>query len=86
MVKDQLIDPASAKFSEISTKDGVTCGVVNSKNRMGGYTGPRTFLYKDGSVYFVDEPEFDAAGYRACSAKALSAAVNETSQAISRGR
>lgn len=85
-VKDKLTDPDSAKFSEILTKDGVTCGVVNSKNRMGGYSGPRTFLYKQGSVYFVDDPGFDAAGYEICSAKALNSAVNETSEAVSRRR
>jgi hypothetical protein len=43
-IKEKLIDPESArfKFPEIATTD-VYCGLVNSKNRMGGYTGDAVF-------------------------------------------
>lgn len=42
----KLTDPESARFTDlfkVSTPDEgeVTCGMVNSKNRMGGYAGAR---------------------------------------------
>ena len=43
-VKELLIDPSSAEFSDVYTKNDVTCGFVNSKNRLGGFTGPRVFI------------------------------------------
>lgn len=46
-VKNVLIDPNSAMFSDV--KEGVSanyvCGFVNSKNRMGGYVGSSPFIY-----------------------------------------
>lgn len=53
-----LVDPESARFRSIylSPKDGVICGVVNAKNRMGGYTGDTRFmLFQDGDMRF--EPD-----------------------------
>ena len=47
-VRDLLIDPESAQFSDVVTKNDVTCGFVNSKNRMGGYVGRTAFLYENG--------------------------------------
>ena len=82
-VKDQLVDPESAIFSDIETKDGVTCGVVNSKNRFGGYVGQRAFIYKGGQVFFQDTEDFNNIGYEACSQRALSATIRATSEAIS---
>jgi hypothetical protein len=54
-VRANLVDPDSAKFSEVrhNKEKGGSCGVVNSKNRMGGFSGPTVFLVlKNGSVYF----------------------------------
>jgi hypothetical protein len=82
-VKDQLIDPESAIFSDIETKAGVTCGVVNSKNRFGGYVGQRVFIYKDGSVFFQDTEDFNKIGYGACSLNALSVGIRATKEGIS---
>lgn len=45
-VKQFLIDPDSAKFSEVENgKSNSVCGYVNSKNRMGGYAGNTAFIY-----------------------------------------
>lgn len=59
MVRENMIDPNSAVFDRVifkrgwlKDKNGATtdalCGVVNGKNRMGGYTGAQTFFaYRD---------------------------------------
>jgi hypothetical protein len=41
LVRDRLIDPDSAKFGELllGNKKSWACIEVNSKNRMGGYSG-----------------------------------------------
>jgi hypothetical protein len=71
-VRDQLIDPASAEFSEVTTKGNVTCGLVNSKNRMGGYTGRQVFFVRDGNVYFErDTAEVDQSMWGACSSEVI---------------
>ena len=48
-VRRDLVDPASAQFGPIianNHKDGkvYTCGFVNAKNRMGGFTGDTPFM------------------------------------------
>jgi hypothetical protein len=53
-VKDELLDPDSAKFrmGPLTLAAWSYFGVVNSKNRMGGYTGFWTFrvdIKKDGN-------------------------------------
>ena len=45
-VKELLVDPSSAEFSDVYSKDGITCGFVNSKNRVGGFTGPQPFIVR----------------------------------------
>lgn len=57
LVRDRLTDPDSAEFSEISNEDGVTCGLVNSKNRLGGYTGRELFVVRNGEAYFASDGE-----------------------------
>ena len=47
-VRDQLNDPGSAKFYEVGSKGSVTCGLVNAKNRMGGFVGRRGFIFENG--------------------------------------
>ncbi|MFK4726434.1 hypothetical protein ABIE89_007534 [Bradyrhizobium niftali] len=48
-ISDSLFDPYSAKFEEvreIQTEAGaMVCGVVNAKNKMGGYVGRKPFYY-----------------------------------------
>lgn len=46
LVKDRLIDPDSARFSEIrySKKGDGVCGYYNARNRLGGYGGKRLFM------------------------------------------
>ena len=60
-VKENLKDPESANFKDVSankgeTKDSTWCrGMVNAKNSMGGYVGFKKFTrYSDGSVGFDD--------------------------------
>lgn len=61
-VKLALNDPDSAKFSfvEFHRKTGGTCGVVNAKNRMGGFVGGTRFsITKDGDVRFEPRGDMD---------------------------
>lgn len=44
-VKGLLNDPASAEFSGIEKNGKNACGLVNAKNRLGGYVGKTPFLY-----------------------------------------
>jgi hypothetical protein len=47
---DLLTDPESARFTKLyvvtssSTGSQTLCGFVNSKNKLGGYTGPQYFM------------------------------------------
>lgn len=47
-VKRLLNDPDSAQFSELKNgkNKGDVCGMVNAKNRMGGYVGATPFFYE----------------------------------------
>lgn len=47
-VRLKLADPNSAEFDAVAEKDGVTCGLVNAKNRVGGYVGFRAFIVQAG--------------------------------------
>lgn len=78
-VKRDLIDPHSALFSEIKTEGGITCGLVNSKNRMGGYVGDRIFLYQGGDVYFSNSDGFSDISKSSCSAEAFSTYLSQPS-------
>ncbi len=44
-VRQTLRDPDSAKFSDVSIRDGAVCGAVNAKNAYGGYVGTRRFVF-----------------------------------------
>lgn len=59
LVREQLIDPESARFEDVvvtraSGGGRAVCGWVNAKNRMGGYVGQEVFLVEDGNVLFVE--------------------------------
>lgn len=65
-VMERLVDPDSAKFDAIyqGKTEKHWCGMVNAKNRMGGYAGARPFVYKKvtddfGLVTLVDEAPED---------------------------
>lgn len=46
-VKAILSDPESAQFTGLASgPDGNVCGLVNAKNRMGGYVGATPFAYQ----------------------------------------
>lgn len=73
-VREILIDPDSAKFFDIVTENGITCGIVNSKNEMGGYSGRRTFTIRDGRVSFLGDDSFaEDLETAPCSMEAMSA-------------
>lgn len=58
-VKARLNDPDSAQFAGMRhfIKTGATCGAVNAKNMMGGYTGLRRFTFtKDAELQFFPAP------------------------------
>lgn len=43
-VKNQLRDPESAQFSDVTANIESACGFVNSKNGYGGYSGKKPFV------------------------------------------
>jgi hypothetical protein len=60
-VRERLFDPESAQFSELfksPSDNGAICGLVNAKNRMGGYAGRAPFYYSTLTDYaaIVGEP------------------------------
>lgn len=63
-VRRQLLDPDSAKFyGVIVSKDtGSTCGYVNAKNRMGGYSG-KSLFYVTREMDVIMEPTGDRDSY-----------------------
>lgn len=54
-VKAALIDPESAQFDDVTAgkEAGIVCGLVNAKNRMGGYIGRMPFYTRNGVVYMT---------------------------------
>jgi hypothetical protein len=53
VLRSGLFDPESAQFQDVKhfSTTGATCGLVNAKNRMGGYVGFTRFVVrKDGEV------------------------------------
>jgi len=40
----RLIDLPSARFRDVHATEGVVCGYVNARNRMGGYAGWQPFV------------------------------------------
>jgi hypothetical protein len=45
VVRRQMFDPGAAQFQDVHTaKTGLTCGLVNGKNRMGAYVGFTPFI------------------------------------------
>lgn len=58
-VRAILKDPDSAKFKDVqyNRKTGVSCGVVNAKNSMGGYVGDRAFVVEGGGSLASLEPD-----------------------------
>jgi hypothetical protein len=60
-VADSLIDPGSVQYRNVASySEGVVCGEVNAKNRMGGYTGFRRFVYngpRKDAVEIIDDAD-----------------------------
>jgi hypothetical protein len=67
-VRKELNDPQSAQFTEVVTAKGVTCGLVNSRNALGGYPGLIGFVVEN-DVALLDNgagEEFDRAFFSKC--------------------
>lgn len=63
-IKDALIDPKSAEFKNVYfvlnvNRTPFACGEVNSKNRLGGYTGYKRFISAGLKEYTFIEGEKD---------------------------
>lgn len=60
LVRASLTDPDSAQFYDVVTypKTKGACGLVNSKNRLGGYGGKKPFIVTSLGVveFFPDAP------------------------------
>jgi hypothetical protein len=57
-VRGALNDPDSAKFQNVEffPKTGAGCGLVNAKNKMGGYVGSTRFVaLANGEVHFAPQ-------------------------------
>jgi len=59
-VRQHLVDPSSAQFESVheNPNTGAVCGLVNAKNRMGGYVGATPFVYEKpyGATLVQEEP------------------------------
>lgn len=64
-VKRLLNDPESARFTDLTTgPDGNVCGMVNAKNRMGGYVGATPFFYQTKAKYAIIVPPLEDSDFR----------------------
>lgn len=55
----ELIDPSSAQFRNIASRDGIVCGEINGKNRMGAYVGFTRFYVLTDDWQASLDPQFD---------------------------
>lgn len=73
-VRDKLRDPDSAQFGTIVVRDKpefgvVVCGMVNTKNGFGGYSGEQPFIFANGSAEVLAADAVSVALFeRLCSA------------------
>ena len=56
---EELIDPSSAQFRNIRSQDGIVCGEINGKNRMGAYVGFTRFYVLTRDWRASLDPQFD---------------------------
>ena len=56
-----LFDPEGAQIRHAARgKNGATCGLVNGKNRLGGFVGFKPFVIEHMEAYIVEPTESDA--------------------------
>lgn len=67
-VRDQLRDPESAQFSDVTTAGNglLVCGMVNAKNGMGGYVGRRKFVVWGDDDVAVAQDEIENIRFDTC--------------------
>lgn len=55
-VRAVLVDPSSARFDQVRvTSHFVVCGLVNGRNRFGGYAGRRRFVVLRSGLTTIDD-------------------------------
>lgn len=72
-ISRKLTDPESARFEDLfkvqSDRGEAVCGLVNAKNRMGGYAGAAGFIYekssRTGTIMFSGGSDPDYSGPQA---------------------
>ena len=61
-MRASLFDPASATFEGLRVvkhdQDRIVCGLVNAKNRLGGYVARRPFLYNGYAAVIYDDDDW----------------------------
>lgn len=87
---EQLIDYPSARFRDVfvsanpqaeaegGTVGGYLCGFINSKNRMGGYTGWKRFLASEIGVYVEGDTMGDILVPAACGSNSVSQQIDRS--------
>ncbi|MFZ3173391.1 MAG: hypothetical protein WA146_00725 [Thiobacillus sp.] len=49
-IEEALFDPSSVEYRNVvSYTEGIVCGEVNAKNKMGGYVGFKDFIFRNGN-------------------------------------
>lgn len=72
-----LIDPGSAQFRNVASRETAICGEINGRNRMGAYVGFTRFWVDTSSWQAALDPQFDYA--RLVTARRLCASIGGTS-------
>ena len=94
-VRESLNDPESAKFSKITfnSQTGYGCGLVNARNKLGGYVGKKRFVVSidDGDVSFDPEKEVPKAPAEqplslTMPSTSIGGAMNSLNATLARGR
>ena len=68
-----LADPLTAQFDHISVSNGVVCGLVNSKNLAGAYTGFEGFIVENSHAKIGEQSaEFNDSFSKKCGEPAKS--------------
>jgi hypothetical protein len=72
-----LIDPGSAQFRNVASRDTAICGEINGRNRMGAYVGFTRFWVDTSNWRAALDPQFDYD--RLVTARRLCASIGGTS-------
>ena len=57
-ISSLMKDPESTQFKDFTVKKYLSCGLINSKNSFGGFTGFERFVFDNGQIFL--ESNFNA--------------------------